>query len=282
MIAVVYSGSRHADWKLSEKGKIVSDFKTSGINPFSIDEKAILHLLNKNNTLITFAERIKRIYFFGSGASSPERRKIVASAFSKFFRYGKVIVEHDLKAAALATCGDNPGIVGVLGSGSNAAFFDGKKVKENNYGLGYILADEGSANWMGRRLLKGYLNGVLPEQIEKKFVHKYNTDRKQILDKVYRQSQPALYLSSFVDFLAENRGHEYVKRTAVDGFKQFFDKYIIPLSEKHQGVPLNFAGSVAAEFEGWLRETAEQRGLLIANVVKEPIYNVLNYYTNQN
>jgi N-acetylglucosamine kinase-like BadF-type ATPase len=282
MIAVVYSGSRHADWKLADKGQIISDFKTSGINPFAIDEKTISQLLNKNNQLITYAEKIKRIYFFGSGASSAERKQIIANAFSRFFRFGKVIVEHDLKAAALATCSDDPGIVGILGSGSNAAYFDGKKVKENNYGLGFILADEGSANWMGRRLLKNYLNGTLPPEVEQKFLQKYNVDRKQILDKVYRQPQPALYLSSFVDFLSDNRNEEYVKKTVTDGFKEYFEKYIIPLSKKYPDVPINFAGTVAAGFQEWLKETAEQKSLSITNIVKEPIYNVLNYYTNQN
>src|SRR5690606_6538020 len=152
MIAVVYSGSRFADWKLSHKGQITAEFKTAGINPLSSDEKAIGILLNKTHELIVHAEQIKRIYFFGAGASSPERKKIVTSALQHFFRYAKVAVEHDLKAAALAASGDSPCITAILGSGSNAAYFDGKKIKENNYGLGFILADEGSANWMGRQL----------------------------------------------------------------------------------------------------------------------------------
>ena len=59
MIAVIYSGSRYANWKLAFKGEVVADFKTAGINPFFNDEKYITHLLNKNIKLIHFAEKIK-------------------------------------------------------------------------------------------------------------------------------------------------------------------------------------------------------------------------------
>ena len=64
MIAVVYSGSRNADWKLAEKGRIVCDVKTPGINPFFNDERTITAILTKNHQLISYAEDIKRIYFF--------------------------------------------------------------------------------------------------------------------------------------------------------------------------------------------------------------------------
>lgn len=282
MIAVVYSGSRYANWKLAEKGKIIAEFRTVGINPFFNDEKFISMLLNKKTELINNAEKIKRIYFFGAGASSADRKEIISNAFSSFFRYGKVVVDHDLKAAAIATCGDEAGIVGILGSGSNAAFFDGKKSRENNYGLGYVLADEGSANWLGRMLLKSYLNETMPEGFRHKFMKRYDLDRKLILDKVYKQPQPVLFLSSFADFLMENRDDGFVKQLVTDGFNNYLRTYIIPLSKHYPGNQLHFAGTVAAGFHDWLRETATLNNLAVASVIKEPIYNVLNYYSNKN
>jgi N-acetylglucosamine kinase-like BadF-type ATPase len=282
MIAVVYSGSRFADWKLSDKGEIVSNFKTAGINPFFSDEKAITQLLNKTNELIYHAEEIKKIYFFGAGAFSKSTQQTIETAFDKFFRYGKATVEHDLKAAAIATCQDLPGIVGILGSGSNAAYFNGKKIKENNYGLGYILGDEGSANWMGRILLRDLLVGDLPKNFEKSFYEKYTLDKKQILDKVYKQSYPALFLSSFADFLLEQQKEEYVYNVVISGFELFFQTYIAPLKKQYSSVPLHFAGTIAAGFEPWLKDVAKKYDYIISSIVEEPIYNVLNYYSNKN
>ncbi len=282
MIAVVYSGSRFADWKLAEKGKIVSEFKTQGINPFFNDKNSINQLLNKNVNLINNAEKINWVYFFGAGASSQERQEVVADAFGSFFRFSRVVVDHDLKAAALATCGDEPCIVGILGSGSNAAYFDGKKVYENNYGLGYILGDEGSANWLGINLLKSFLNDKIPLEFEKLFQKKYDLDRTQILDKIYRKPQPALFLSYFADFLMEHRNDTFVKQLVTRGFDIYLKTYIIPLKAKYPDSPVHMVGTVASGFQDYLNEAAEENGLTISSVIKEPIYNLLKYYSDKN
>jgi len=282
MIAVIYSGSRNADWKLSDKGELISEFRTPGINPFFWDEKAISNLLNKNNELITHAEEIKKIYFFGAGASSKERQQIISNAFSKFFRYGKISVGHDLTASAVATCEEKPALVGILGSGSNAAYFNGKKIKQNNFGMGFILGDEGSANWLGRCLLRDFLIGNLPQAFHQKFVNKYNPERKQILDKVYRNPQPVLFLTSFADFLAEHKEEAYITDLVKKGFGLFFKTYILPLDKKHPSLPLHFTGAIADVFQDTLKDVAAGYGFTVGNIVRKPIYNILNYYTNKN
>ncbi|MFD2147459.1 hypothetical protein [Mucilaginibacter antarcticus] len=104
MIAVVYSGSNHADWRLSEKGKTVASFKTNGINPYFIDEKHIIQILNKNINLIHHAEGIKRIYFFGAGSSSKALQAVVHNAFTEFLnlpgsRYRMILMVLLLRAA---------------------------------------------------------------------------------------------------------------------------------------------------------------------------------------
>jgi N-acetylglucosamine kinase-like BadF-type ATPase len=282
MIAVVYSGSHYADWRLADKDRVIASFKTSGINPYLNDEKGIIQLLSKNINLIHHAEEIKKIYFFGAGASSPELKAIVQNAFAIFFKHGKVSVEHDIQAAAIACCKNNQGIVCIIGSGSNAAWYDGKKIKPNNYGLGYILADEGSGNWLGRQLIKRYMNETLPANIQKKFVQRYDLDRKTLLEKVYRQKQPALFLSSFTDFFIENKEDHYIKSIIKNGFSQLFNTYLLPLHDAHPEAFLYFAGLVAADFQGCLYEAADEANLKIANVIKEPINNLLTYYSSKN
>jgi N-acetylglucosamine kinase-like BadF-type ATPase len=282
MIAVVYSGSHFADWRLADKDRIVASFKTSGINPYFNDEKHIVQLLNKNINLIHHAEEIKRIYFFGAGASSAELKIVVHNALSSFFKFGKVIVEHDIVAAAIACCKNSPGIVCICGSGSNAAWYDGRKVAFNNYGLGYVLADEGSGNWLGRELVKAYMNETLPENIYKKFVHRYDFDRKTLLEKVYRQKQPALFLSAFVDFFIDNKKDNYIKGVIKSGFAKMINLYLLPLHDQHPEAFSYFEGSVAADFQNLLHEAAADANLKIANIIKEPINNLLTYYSSKN
>ncbi|MBK0381035.1 hypothetical protein [Mucilaginibacter segetis] len=282
MIAVVYSGSNNAEWRLAGKDRTIASFKTNGINPYFNDEKHIIHLLNKNINLIHHAEEIKRIYFFGAGASSDELKKVVYNAFSAFFKFARISVEHDIVAAAIACCRNSPDIVSICGSGSNAAWYDGKKIKPNNYGLGYILADEGSGNWLGRQLIKAYMNETLPQNIRKKFIDRYDIDRKTLLEKVYRQKQPALYLSSFSEFYVDNKNDDYLRNIIKKGFTKLIHTYLLPLHKEHPGAAVHFAGSVSSNFQEYLYEAATGTEIKIATIIKEPINNLLTYYSNKN
>ncbi|MEO8885939.1 MAG: hypothetical protein ABI367_07735 [Mucilaginibacter sp.] len=282
MIAVIYSGSNHADWRLADKGRTIASFKTSGINPYFDDEKHILQILNKNINLIHHAEEIKRIYFFGAGSSSDEMKAVVHDAFAAFFKFAKITVSHDIEGAAIACCKNMPGIIGICGSGSNAAWYDGKKIKPNNYGLGYILGDEGSGNWLGRQLIKSFMNETLPEAIRTKFTKRYDADRTNLLEKVYRGKQPALFLSSFTDFFIDNQDEQYLKSVIKNGFDRLINTYLLPLHKQYPQAPLHFEGSVAFAFQDHLRQAAADVKLEITHIIKEPINNLLTFYSNKN
>ncbi|HVV54652.1 MAG TPA: BadF/BadG/BcrA/BcrD ATPase family protein [Mucilaginibacter sp.] len=282
MIAVVYSGSNSADWRLADRGRTIASFKTGGINPYFNDEKQIIQLLNKNINLIHHAEEIKRIYFFGAGSFSNDLKNTVHNALSAFFKFGKVTVEHDIDAAAIAAFRNRPGIICICGSGSNAAWYDGRKVKPNNYGLGFVLADEGSANWLGRQLLKAFMNETMPPHIRKKFEHRYDFDRRTLLEKVYRQKQPAVFLSSFAEFYLDNKEDHYLKNVIITGFGKLIDTYLLPLQKQHPGAIVSFTGTVAANFQDYLYEASASRNITVGNIIKEPINNLLTYYSNKN
>lgn len=278
MIAVVYSGSRFSDWRLANKGKVVTGFKAMGINPNLHDDRHIFQSLNKSNNLINHAEEIKRIYFYGAGSSAQERKDKIHRVFSNFFKNARVYVEQDIVGAALATLGDNKGLVGILGSGSNAGYYNGKKMVDDNFGLGYILADEGSSNWLGRMLLKSFLTESMPDDIYDLFIESHPLDRKQVLEKVYNSPNPNQFLTSFTDFVEENEGHPFIRDMVAKGFELFIETYMIPLQQKYGDYPMNFTGSIAASHDKILRDVARKYRLQIDQIINEPIHNLLNYY----
>ncbi|MBC6112368.1 hypothetical protein ACFOG5_10320 [Pedobacter fastidiosus] len=280
MIAVVYSGSRTAFWKLTQNGQVVAHCNTSGINPCFVDAKTILQILNKKVVLVNNAENIKKIYFFAAGASSADRQEELSNTLSSFFRYSKVIVENDLFGAAKAACFDKTGIVGMLGSGANCAYFDGKKPINNNFGLGYILGDEGSSNYFGKILLKDFLSKKLPKDLESKFITIYNLDRPQILERIYNKPQANIFLTSFFDFFTQNSKHEYIIKLIDEGFEKYFETYVLPMVSKYGNEDLHFVGKVAAELEDRLQITAKKYDLEIKTIIKEPILNLLKHYIN--
>ncbi|WDF70401.1 hypothetical protein PQ465_08490 [Sphingobacterium oryzagri] len=282
MIVVVFSGSRYADWRIADKNRVLHGFRTSGINSYIQDDRYILQLLNKSNHLINNAEKIRKIYFFGAGASSPERQEKIERIFMQFFKHAKVKASHDVLASAISTFGDEKGIIGIIGSGSNAAYYNGKKLMPNNYGLGYILADEGSTNWLGRQLLKDFLTDTMPSGIREKLLQKHSLDRRLILDRIYYNPNPNLFLTSFADFIYENREETYFAQQIKKGLEVYIKTYLLPLSESYPDNQFNFTGSVASNYADTLRELGAEYGLNIGEIIKEPVQNLVKYYINKN
>lgn len=280
MIAVVYSGSKTAFWKIAKDGATVAECSMVGINPCLNEPKAILQALNRNIVLINNAERIKKIYAFVAGATCSERIKELENTLTLFFKYSKVIVKDDLHGAAVAACHNNPGIVSVLGSGSNCAFYDGKSPIHNNFGLGFLLADEGSSNYLGRKLLKHFIQGKLPQDLQKDFELRYNLDRPLILEKIYRKPMPELFLSNFFEFFIDWRNHAGIQEIIDKAFETYFNIYLLPTIKRYPGQEVHFVGNVAGHFSDRLQLTAEKYNVKVSSVTKEPIDNLLKYYLN--
>jgi hypothetical protein len=280
MVAVVYSGSKTAFWKITQNGQVVAHCNTTGLNPCFVDPKTILQILNKKVALVNNAENIKKIYFFAAGASSADRKEELAKTLASFFKYSKIVVENDLFGAAKAACYDQPGIVGMLGSGAHCAYFDGKKPLNNNFGLGYILGDEGSSNYFGKILLKEFLSLKMPKDIETKFILTYNLDRPQILERIYNKPQANIFLTSFFDFITQNSKHEYICKLIDEGFEKYIETYVLPMVEKYKMREVHIVGKVGAELESRLRLVAGKYDLEIKSIIKEPIQNLLKHYTN--
>jgi hypothetical protein len=280
MIAIVYSGSKTAFWKIAKEGKTIADCTMPGINPCLNDQKSILNYLNKKDVLVKHAERIKKIYVFAAGASSEDRKNELAKTLKLFFKQSKISVKDDLYGAALAACFNNSGIVGLLGSGANCAFFDGKNAENNNFGLGFILGDEGSANYLGKKLLIAYLKETLPADLLEDFNLKYNLDRPQVFERIYKKPLPQQFLSSFFDFFIVHKEHSYIQNMIDDSFDAYFSTYLIPTVALHPDEKIHFVGNVAGQFGKNLQLAAKRHGLEITTITKEPIYNLLNYYSN--
>lgn len=280
MIAVVYSGSKNSFWRISNEGIVVAECTIPSINPNFNDQKHILFLLNKTNVLINHAESVKKIFAFVAGAASKVKQEELKETLGKFFIKSRIKIKDDITGAAIAACEKNTGIVGVLGSGANCAYFNGKRPEKNNYGLGYILGDEGSSNHLGKLLLKNYLEQKMPVDLRKKIYDKYGIDRPQVLEKVYRKPNAQAYLSSFLDFIIENKSNKYIEQLIDTSFEKYFNNFLLPTIEKHPNEPIHFVGIVAGHFQENLKKQAKKHEINISSIINEPIYNLLKYYSN--
>ena len=90
-----------------------------------------------------FSNQVEEIYYYGAGCAAPEKKVEVEQALRSIFPIAQIQIDHDLLAAAKATCGHRAGIACILGTGSNSCDYDGKTIVASRPAAGYILGDEG-------------------------------------------------------------------------------------------------------------------------------------------
>jgi hypothetical protein len=124
------------------------------------------------------------------------------------------------------------------------------------------------------------MQGKLPKDLQTDFALKYNLDRAQVLDRIYKKPMVQQFLSSFFDFYLDHRTHAVIAAILDGAFDNYFKTYLLPTLKLHPGNAIHFVGIVAGNFQEELRAMAKKHGLEITSITKEPIYNLLNYYSN--
>ncbi len=215
------SGATKAEWCLLTGGQ-KKTIITQGISPYFLNTEQITDLLLKELKPKLKNLEVDEINYYGTGCANPENARSVKKALNKVFPDAKAAVTHDLMAAARALCGRKKGIACILGTGSNSCYYDGKKIAKNSPGLCYVLGDEGSGAYLGKKAIQYYLYGTFDDELRGRFDAAYTTNTKEILENVYKKPLPNRYLAGFCRFLAENRGHYMIENIIEDGLNDFF------------------------------------------------------------
>jgi glucosamine kinase len=271
------SGSTKAEWCLLD-GKKKKLFLTQGLSPYFLSSEQIEYIIEHElKTKMKNAEP-EEIYFYGTGCSSPENVKLVKKAIQRAFPDAIVAVDHDLMGAAKALCGNDKGVACILGTGSNSCYYNGKKIVKNSPGLGYVLGDEGSGAYLGKKVIQYFLYNTFDADLMDRFNAKFNTNNIEILDAVYKKPLPNRYLASYAVFLAENRGHYMIENIIEDGFNDFFFHHIYKYRESWT-LPVNFVGSIAYGFKDVLKEMCSAYELQLGKVIKKPMDGLIKFHS---
>lgn len=268
------SGSTKTHWCVLSGTSAVRSFTTGGINPYLQSEQEILSLLETEMKDAGISAR--EIFFYGAGAGHPAQQAKLAHVLERFFS-APATVAGDLLGAARALCQQERGVVGILGTGSNACFYDGEKIAAQQVSLGYLAGDEGSGNHLGRRVLQYYAYHTFDEELNAAFETLYGDDVPALLRQLYQQPFPNRMLAGFVPLLAQNRGHYMVENILEDCFHDFFRQHILKLRESWQ-YPIHFCGSVAFEFQDVLLDLCQQFELTPGQVIKDPMAGLLQFH----
>jgi len=273
------SGSTKAEWCLLD-GKKKKTIFTQGISPYFLTLTEIVDILEKELKPKMKGAVPSVIHFYGTGCSNPANVKMMKQALKKIFSKATITVDHDLMGAAKALCGDQKGVACILGTGSNSCYYNGKKILKNSPGLGYVLGDEGSGAYLGRKVIQYYLYNTFDPDLMDRFKAKFNVGAVEILDAIYKQPMPNRYLASFAIFLSENRGHYMIENIIEDGINDFFFTHICKYTESWT-LPIHFIGSVADAFKDVIKDMCHSYELQLGKILKNPMEGLVKYYAGK-
>ena len=278
-ILIADSGSTKAEWCFISNGR-KRIIETQGASPYFLNEQQLGEMMQRELLPALKKATPNRVFFYGTGCAAEENRRMVNRAIQKIFPQADIEVEHDLTGAARALCGKSKGIVAILGTGSNSGFYNGKKIMRNSPGLGYVLGDEGSGAYLGKKVLQYFLYNTFDEELHRKFVDKYHLHAAEILDAVYKKPLPNRYIAAFTLFLAEYRGHYMIENIIEDGLLDFFSVHLAHYPESGK-IPVHFTGSVAFGFQDILKELCKSFGWQTGKILAKPMEGLIAFHKNQ-
>jgi glucosamine kinase len=269
-------GATKGQWCVLQNGKKKMIF-TQGISPYFLTTDQITELLRKELMPKLKNVVVDAVHYYGTGCSNPTNVKSVMSALKKHFGKAKINVSHDIMAAARASCGKTKGMACILGTGSNSCYFNGKTIAKNNPAPGFILGDEGSGAYLGKKVLQYYIYKTFDEDMMSAFDQRFKTNYVEILENVYKKPFPNRYLASFAIFLAENRGHYMIENIIEDGLYDFFANHLYKYAETWK-LPVHFIGSVAFGFKDVLASMCHDFEIQLGNVLQKPMDGLVKYH----
>lgn len=276
MIVVTDSGSTKADWVFAASAGTQRLVQTRGLNPFFHPADQIERVLGQELAPHVDLATVDAVYFYGAGCSDEKRVGIMTEGLMRIFPNAHIQVDHDLLAAARATCGHQPGIACILGTGSNSCLFDGRAILDNITSLGYLVGDEGSGSHLGKYLIRGYFYREMPDHIAELFRQEFVPDKSAVLDQIYGAT-PNVYLASLATFVRLHLNEPYIRELALTSFRTFIQRHILKYP-KHQELPVHFIGSIAYHFGVLLLDVLTEFQLTPGVILRKPIDQLVTYH----
>ncbi len=281
MIIIADGGSTKTNWCLLDNNQKKIYFNTEGYNPYFVDSEYIVGSLKKGLPQDLPLDQITEVNYYGAGVHNEEKAQIVVDAFRVLFPNAKIEVGHDLLAAARALLGTEPGFAAILGTGTNSCIYDGEKITHNINSAAYILGDEGSGSYIGKKLLTDFIRGLMPKDVEEAFFETYKLTSDEIMDNVYTKPLANRFCASFSKFVYDNNVNiEYTRGIVNDAFEAFFANLVSKYPD-YQKYTFNCIGSVGYNFRNVLEEKATQYGMKVGKILRSPIDDLVKFHIDR-
>ena len=280
MILIADSGSTKTEWCLIDNatGK-TTEFNTEGYNPCYMGAERLFAILSPNLPDDFDTACVTEVAFYGAGVYE-DKYSVIEEAIRPIFPNAHIDAAMDLIGSARALLGRNSGFAAILGTGTNSCLYDGTKVTLNIDSLGFLLGDEGSGGYMGKRLIGDFIRGIMPADLREKFWDTYRLTNDELIERIYAHPMPNSYCASFARFLTgEHAGHEYLEQHIIrDSFRDFF-RNIVCHYPAYKQYSFNCVGSIGWIFRQALTEVATEYGMTTGNIISSPMSGLIKYHS---
>ena len=276
-ILIADSGATKTEWyvRSAEEGEI---FKTEGLNPYYHTVESIQKVLENDLRPQIGDVEISEVHFYGAGCDSEKKKQVVLSALQNTFPGAALNLYHDLLGAARACFFDKPGIACILGTGSNSCLYDGTKIVEHIPSLAFILGDEGSAGYFGKKLINKYYRFELPDELNKELEENYNMDLDHINKGLYDSSQKSRFIASYGSFLGEHDDHPYIREMLYEGFDSFIGRIVMKYTNASDH-EVRFIGSVASGHKEMINGILHKYGMSPGVYISKPMRRLIEFHS---
>ena len=276
MILIADSGATKTSWA-AICGDDVLRFSGEGCNPNFTDAGEMVRSIGGSIPEKVRREEVSEIHFYCAGIGKGNSGA-VTGALGKVFPAASIWCGSDLLGAARALLGHNAGFAAILGTGANTCIYDGTGISQHVDCMGFILGDEGSGAYIGKRLICDYLRGNMPENVRLAAGKAIGLDRDGIIERIYRLPHPNRFCASLCRFVGENIGGDpYFSNLVKDSFRAFFNGMVCRYGG-WRSMELNCTGSVAYVFRGQLAAVAGEFGMKTGIIEKEPLDGLISYH----
>lgn len=273
---IIDAGSTKMEWVLLSQGKVLQRFTTPGFNPNYADIHCLDDIITSATATIPSVQSLR---YYGTGCGNEQNCIKVKEVFLHHFPQAEVQVTHDLMGACHALFGKEQGIACILGTGANSCQYDGHDITERAVSLGYLVGDEGSGCYIGRKLVRAYFYDLMPLQLKLQFKEFYHMEISDFIDKVYHQPEASKYLAGFSRFAGEHQDDPFIRQLVKDCFKEFIQVFVLRYKDC-RSLPVGFVGSVASHFKEILKDTLNEYNLQLGEIIASPMEGLIAYTNN--
>lgn len=275
---IAEAGATKTSWMLADShGESLRLKETAGFNPNYHEIGELEILLHLEIKPFLEGNLPDRLVYYGAGCGTDEKKELVRSALKAHFLLSSVVVHSDLLAAAHALLGNKAGVVGLLGSGSNCCYYNGTDIVRNVASLGYLLGDEGSGTYIGKKLLISWIRGEFNTELSQKVENHIGFPADQAVTRFYSDKTPNKFLSSLIPFVKENIHFLPIQKLVEKSFDDFITIQLKSIAKPNTD-KLCFAGSVAWVFQEILIRQLSRHGYHADRIEKELSKDLVKYH----